>query len=73
VVPPTPPDLSCSLSPDAYKPEVEGFETLRRSEESEALRFFGSEELPELDVITTARPILDSYLSADVRQGILLD
>ena len=56
-----------------YRTEVEGFETLRHSEESEELRFFRPEELPELDVIETARPILDSYLSAHVRQGILLD
>jgi ADP-ribose pyrophosphatase YjhB (NUDIX family) len=57
----------------AYRTEVEGFETLQRSDESEKLRFFGPEELSELDVIETARLILDSYLSADFRQGILLD
>jgi ADP-ribose pyrophosphatase YjhB (NUDIX family) len=56
-----------------FRTEVEGFEMLRRSDESEELRFFGPEELPELDVIETARPILDSYLSAGFRQGILLD
>jgi hypothetical protein len=48
-----------------YKTEVEGFETLQRSEESEELWFFDPEELPELDVIETARPILDSYLSVE--------
>jgi 8-oxo-dGTP pyrophosphatase MutT (NUDIX family) len=56
-----------------YRTEVEGFETLRCSEESEELRFFGPEELPELDVIETARPILDSYLSRDSQGSILLD
>ncbi|HET7272806.1 MAG TPA: NUDIX domain-containing protein [Rubrobacter sp.] len=56
-----------------FRTEVEGFETLRRSDESEELRFFGPEELPDLDVIETARPILDSYLSADFRRSILLD
>jgi 8-oxo-dGTP pyrophosphatase MutT (NUDIX family) len=56
-----------------YRTEVEGFETLRRSDESEELRFFGPEELPELDVIETARPILDNFISRDVRWGTLLD
>ena len=39
-------------------------DALRRSEESEELRFFGSEELLGLDVIERARPIVDRYLSA---------
>jgi 8-oxo-dGTP pyrophosphatase MutT (NUDIX family) len=56
-----------------YRTKVEGFETFRRSDESEELRFFGPEELPELDMIKTARPILEGYLSADFPQGILLD
>jgi ADP-ribose pyrophosphatase YjhB (NUDIX family) len=56
-----------------YRTEVEGLETLRCSEESEELRFFGPEELPELDVIETSRPILDSYLSRDSQRGILRD
>lgn len=45
-----------------HRVEVESFETLRRSEESEELRFFGQEELPALDVIETSRPILDAWL-----------
>ena len=45
-----------------YKTEVEGFEGLRRSDESEQLRYFGREELVGLDVIETVRPILDLYL-----------
>jgi 8-oxo-dGTP pyrophosphatase MutT (NUDIX family) len=56
-----------------FRTEVEGFETLRRSGESEELRFFAPDELPELDVIETARPILESYLSRDPCLGILLD
>jgi 8-oxo-dGTP pyrophosphatase MutT (NUDIX family) len=53
------------LLPFVYTTEVEGFETLQRSEESEELWIFDPEELPELDVIETARPILDSYLSVE--------
>jgi len=45
-----------------YKAEVENFGTLRRSEESEELRFFRPEELAGLDVIETSRPILAAYL-----------
>ena len=45
-----------------YRAEVENFGTLRRSEESEELRFFRPEELGGLDVIETSRPILAAYL-----------
>ena len=45
-----------------YRAEVEDFGTLRRSEESEELRFFRPEELDGLDVIETSRPILAAYL-----------
>jgi ADP-ribose pyrophosphatase YjhB (NUDIX family) len=45
-----------------YRVEVENFGTLRRSEESEELRFFRPEELDGLDVIETSRPILAAYL-----------
>jgi 8-oxo-dGTP pyrophosphatase MutT (NUDIX family) len=45
-----------------YRAEVEGFGTLRRSDESEELRFFRREELSGLDVIETSGPILDAYL-----------
>jgi hypothetical protein len=45
-----------------YRVEVEDFGMLRRSDESEELRFFGREELAGLDVIETSRPILDAYL-----------
>jgi len=49
-----------------YEVEVEDFGTLLRSEESEELRFFRPEEMADLDVIETARPILEAYLSADL-------
>ncbi len=45
-----------------YRAEVEDFGTLRCSDESEELRFFGREELAGLDVIETSGPILDAYL-----------
>jgi hypothetical protein len=49
-------------------------DALRRSEESEELRFFGSEVLLGLDVIERARPIVDRYLSAiSGGRGELLD
>ena len=56
-----------------YEAEIEDFGTLRRSEESEELRFFHPEELSRLDVIETARPILDAYLSAEGARGLLLE
>ena len=46
----------------AYRVEIETFETLRRSEESEELRFFDPNELSGVDVIETARPIVDAHL-----------
>lgn len=45
-----------------FRANVEDFGTLRRSEESEELRFFGRDELPTLDTIETSRPILQAYL-----------
>ena len=45
-----------------YRVRVEDFEKLRRSKESEELRFFRREELSGLDVIETSRPILGAYL-----------
>jgi 8-oxo-dGTP pyrophosphatase MutT (NUDIX family) len=46
-----------------YRAEVEDFMGLRRSGESEELRFFRREELPALDLIETSRPILDAFLN----------
>ncbi|MBA3795430.1 MAG: hypothetical protein H0X19_15020 [Rubrobacter sp.] len=45
-----------------YRVRVEDFGKLRRSKESEELRFFRREELSGLDVIETSRPILGAYL-----------
>lgn len=56
-----------------YEAEIEDFGTLRRSEESEELRFFRREELAGLDVIETARPILEAYLSAGGARGFVLE
>ena len=50
----------------AYEVRVEDFGTLRCSKESEELRFFYREELASLDVIETARPIIEGYVSHDV-------
>lgn len=46
-----------------YRVTVDDFSTLQRSEESTALGFFTPDELRDLDVIETARPIIDRYLS----------
>lgn len=46
-----------------YRARVEDFATLRRSDESEELRFFHREELPKLDVIETSQPIINAYLN----------
>lgn len=56
-----------------FRVEVESFGTLRRSEESEELRFVEPEELKELDIIETARPIIREYLSRGVSRIALLD
>jgi hypothetical protein len=52
-----------------YEVRVEDFGALRRSEESEGLRFFRREELASLDVIEPARPIIEGYVSRDVPPG----
>jgi hypothetical protein len=49
--------------------EVEGFEGLPRSDESEGVRFFGREELSALDAIETARPTLLGRYAAGSRSG----
>jgi ADP-ribose pyrophosphatase YjhB (NUDIX family) len=48
----------------AYEAAVDDFEGLRCSGESTALEFFCAEELARLDVIETARPIVDLYASS---------
>ena len=47
----------------AYSVDVETFDGLRASSESEALRFFRREELRELALPATQRPIIDALLS----------
>ncbi len=56
-----------------FEVEVETFEGLRRSEESEELGVFGAGELEKLDVIETARPIIGRYLSSDASRVALLE
>lgn len=63
-----------------YKVKVESFEDLRPSEESEELHFFGFEELPALDIVETAQPIVLRFLeerragnSTEGLQRVLLD
>lgn len=46
-----------------YRARVENFATMCRSDESEELRFFQREELPQLDIIETSKPIIDAYLN----------
>jgi ADP-ribose pyrophosphatase YjhB (NUDIX family) len=48
----------------AYTTEVADTNALRRSAESLEVRFFPGEELGSLDVIETARPILDKFLAS---------
>ncbi|MCL6437807.1 MAG: NUDIX domain-containing protein [Rubrobacteraceae bacterium] len=47
----------------AYRVSVEDFSGLRRSPESLDLAFFSREEIEELDVIETGRPVLAAYFS----------
>jgi ADP-ribose pyrophosphatase YjhB (NUDIX family) len=52
-----------------YTVEVAHFDGLRLSEESLDLRFFTRNELSSVDLVETARPIIDAYLT---RQPIIL-
>jgi 8-oxo-dGTP pyrophosphatase MutT (NUDIX family) len=45
-----------------FRVEVEEFRAIRRSEESEELKFFHPDQLATLDIIETARPIVEAYL-----------
>lgn len=54
----------------AYTVEVADFDALRCSEESLELRFFPREELAAVDVVESARPVLDAYLT---RQAVVLE
>lgn len=55
-----------------YRVEVDQFDTLRRSEESTTLRFVPRDELQRLDIVETARPIVDAYLSHQPGQPVIL-
>jgi 8-oxo-dGTP pyrophosphatase MutT (NUDIX family) len=57
----------------AFIVEVEGFGGLRPSEESLELGFVEPDEMRRLDVIETARPIVDRYLSGKPLLGSLLE
>src|SRR4051794_33389671 len=45
-----------------YRTEVESFDGLRKSDESEELRFFPKSELLELALPATQRPVLEHYV-----------
>lgn len=49
----------------AYRVEVEGFDSLRPSEESLDLRFFDPDELSTVDIVETHRHLVDRYLTAE--------
>jgi 8-oxo-dGTP pyrophosphatase MutT (NUDIX family) len=46
-----------------YRVKIEDFSQLRCSAESTELRFFTPDELERLDIVETARHIVDAYLS----------
>jgi 8-oxo-dGTP pyrophosphatase MutT (NUDIX family) len=46
-----------------YRAEVETFSGLRKSDESEELRFFAKSELLELAVPATQRPVFEHYVA----------
>jgi 8-oxo-dGTP pyrophosphatase MutT (NUDIX family) len=51
------------LASFVYLVEVESFDGLRASDESEELRFFAHDELGGLDVPATQRPVFERYLA----------
>ncbi len=56
-----------------YNVEVESFEPLRTSEESLEFRFFDGDSLRNLDVVETARPVIEAHLSpASVRPAVVV-
>jgi ADP-ribose pyrophosphatase YjhB (NUDIX family) len=57
----------------AYTAAVEDLGALRRSEESLEVRFVERGELAGLDVIETARPILDRFLSGQPARSLFVD
>lgn len=55
-----------------YKVEVESFEPLRTSEESLEFRFFDKHSLRNLDIVETARPVIEAYLSRGEPRPVFL-
>jgi 8-oxo-dGTP pyrophosphatase MutT (NUDIX family) len=55
-----------------YKVEVESFAPLRTSEESLEFRFFGRDELRRLDIVETARPVIEAYLAPGEPKRVFL-
>lgn len=49
----------------AYSVAVASFEGLKPSDESEELRFFSKEEIPELDLPATQMPVIEKLLSGE--------
>ncbi len=56
-----------------YVSTVEDFDTLVYSEESLDLRFFDPAELATLDVIETARPLIERYLKRGTSGDVLME
>lgn len=54
-----------------YRVEVESFEPLRVSEESLEFRFFDGDSLRRLDIVETARPVVEVYLSSDPGSSVV--
>lgn len=59
-------NVSASVS-CVYTVGVDSFEPLRRSEESEELRFFPATDLAALDLPVTQRPVVELYLGGGPR------
>lgn len=55
-----------------YRVEVESFEPLRTSEESVEFRFFDEDSPRKLDIVETARPIIEAYLSPGEPHPVML-
>ncbi len=56
-----------------YVSTIEDFDTLGYSEESLDLRFFDPAELATLDVIETARPLIERYLKCGTSGDVLME
>ena len=56
-----------------YKATIEDFDTLGFSDESLDLRFFDPQEISTLDVIETARPLIEQYLQHSPDVDMLME